>query len=187
MKRDKYRCKVYLAYLMLFVSSVGMVNSCFFYPINGIITNWYRTFRGHGILESLHAKRCLFVKHGSLGWKDFVLIRHPAAGQIWVKKDRGHCGILDCCGIHQPVYNYCMLNRCQNGGKCINNNDGYTCMCHKGYTGNTCEHGPITKAAVATTSKPTSTCVDSSFCYTSAACFLVPDSCPNLCGKCGKY
>ena len=37
--------------------------------------------------------------------------------------------------------NECSSNPCNNGGTCIDQDDGFECKCHPGYTGDHCETG----------------------------------------------
>ena len=40
--------------------------------------------------------------------------------------------------------NECISNPCQNGGKCTDGVNSYTCKCKPGYQGDNCETGDIT-------------------------------------------
>ena len=39
--------------------------------------------------------------------------------------------------------NECMESPCANSGTCVNQENGFTCMCEAGFTGDTCTEGSI--------------------------------------------
>jgi hypothetical protein len=57
----------------------------------------------------------------------------------------------------RKVRNYCDPNPCENGGTCVNGEEGFTCQCAAGWMGTTCS-GELINQQVHFTSKTLDTC-----------------------------
>ncbi|CAG2221097.1 unnamed protein product [Mytilus edulis] len=146
--------------VQLTVSEVHSRTTCDFYPIHGVIQNWYYesffhqpTNNGHGTnifgrRSFIYVRNCQYTgSYKNYGGKHLILVfcpvnctSNPCKQGLCSNNANGYTCTCDAgyTGINCDIHLYCTSNPCMKG-LCSNNANGYTCKCDTGYTGINCD------------------------------------------------